>query len=352
MTVSGRDTDALGAPTLRGLAMRAFRDPDDWALVASLANATRLADGVEEVVTAEGVAVDWGGRDDLEPARDIVIAEVDGAPVAFGVGFLVPRAEALVAETWGGVLPAWRRQGIGTALHRASRDRLTAQAATDPRPGPREMRAYAMDSEQGDQALFTAEGFVPIRFGFEMRRPLTGRLPEHPLPAGLELRPVVERDHRAIFDADDEAFRDHWGHRDATDADFASMFAHPDTDPSLWCVAWDGDEVAGVVMNAIFREDNEQFGFRRGWLDRVSVRRPWRGRGLAKALCTASFRVLRDAGMDEAWLGVDASNPTGALRLYESIGFTVARRWFAYGRPLDAPAGPGWASSEGAVTPP
>jgi len=337
----------IEAPAIPDLVFRAFRQPEDWEAVASILTQTRMADGVEEVTTAEGIAVDWGGREELAPPRDILVAEVAGTPVAFGVGFLLPRAGALIAETWGSVLPAWRRRGIGTALHRTNRARLAAAAATDPRPGPREMRAYAMDSEHSDRSLFEAEGFVPIRFGFEMRRFLTGAIPEHPLPAGLELRPVVPADHRAIFDADDEAFRDHWGHRDATDADFGSMFAHPDTDPSLWCVAWDGNEVAGVVMNAIFHRDNEQFGFRRGWLDRVSVRRPWRGRGLAKALCAASFRVLRDAGMDEAWLGVDAGNPTGALRLYESIGFTVARRWYAYGRPLDERASRDWTSAEG-----
>jgi mycothiol synthase len=119
----------------------------------------------------------------------------------------------------------------------------------------------------------------------------------------------------------------------------------PDMTPGLWCVAWDGDQVAGVVMNAIFRQENEQLGIRRGWLDRVSVRRAWRGRGVAKALCARSFRVLRDEGMVEAWLGVDGSNPTGAVQLYEGLGFTVARGWKAFGRPVDEPAPPGWQSA-------
>ena len=46
--------------------------------------------------------------------------------------------------------------------------------------------------------------------------------------------------------------------------------------------------------------------------------------------------------MDEAWLGVDGANPTGALQLYEGLGFIVTRRWQAYGRPLDGPAPAGW----------
>ena len=153
-----------------------------------------------------------------------------------------------------------------------------------------------------------------------MRRFLTGALPEHPLPDGLELRPVRPEDHRAIWDADCEAFRDHWGHREPTDGDFVARFAAPETNTALWSVAWDGDQVAGSVMTAIFTEENEALGIKRGWLEHVSVRRPWRGRGLAKALCADAFRVLRDHGIEEAWLGVDGTNPTGALQLYEGLG--------------------------------
>ena len=179
-----------------------------------------------------------------------------------------------------------------------------------------------------------------------MRRFLTGALPVHPLPAGIEIRPVTPETERAIFVADNEAFEDHWGHREQGEGDFIARFRGPDVDTRLWRVAWDGDEVAGAVMNAIFRGENETLGVQRGWLDHVSVRRPWRGKGLAKALCAASFQALRDEGMTEAWLGVDGSNPTGALQLYEGLGFGVARRWQAFGRPLDRPAPEGWTRAQ------
>jgi ribosomal protein S18 acetylase RimI-like enzyme len=201
-----------------------------------------------------------------------------------------------------------------------------------------------MDQEAAHRALAADQGYVPIRYGFEMRRFLTGALPEYPLPDGIDLRPVTPETERAIFEAENEAFRDHWGHREQTEGDFVACFHGPDVDVRLWRVAWDGEQVAGVVRNAIFTGENEELGVMRGWLDHVSVRRPWRGRGLAKALCAESFRSLRDAGMDEAWLGVDGSNPTGALQLYEGLGFAVVRRWQAYGRPLDGPAPAGWSS--------
>jgi ribosomal protein S18 acetylase RimI-like enzyme len=206
-----------------------------------------------------------------------------------------------------------------------------------------------LESETASKALLDGLGYVPIRFGFEMRRFLTGALPVHPLPEGLELRPVTPETERAIFDADNEAFEDHWGHRAPDAGDFESRFRGPDVDTSLWRVAWAGDEVAGVVMNGIFHGENEELGVRRGWLEHVSVRRPWRGRGLAKALCAASFDALREAGMDEAWLGVDAANPTGALQLYEGLGFSVVRRWEAFARPLDRPAPAGWTSGSPAT---
>lgn len=311
----------------------------DWPAIADIVNAARRADGADEVRTGESLASEFAA---LVVPRDIVVAELGGTPVGYGAGQVVVRDGALVAELLGAVRPEFRRQGIGGGLLHRTRDSALARMASDPRPLPRELRSYALDTETGLIAMLAAEGFVPIRFGFEMRRPLTGELPTHPLPAGLELRPAAEADYRAIFDANEEAFLDHWGHRPATEADFRETCHGPDASPGLWCVAWDGDQVAGVVMNAVYADENRQLGVARGWLDKVSVRRPWRGRGLAKALCAESFRVLRREGVVEAWLGVDGSNPTGAVKLYEGLGFHVAKGWKVYGRPADVPAPAGW----------
>src|SRR2546427_527309 len=78
--------------------------------------------------------------------------------------------------------------------------------------------------------LLTSEGYEAVRFGFGMLRPTLDDLPHAALPDGLDLHPVKPEDHRAIFDADNEAFRDSWGHGEATEEDFIGIFARPDLD--------------------------------------------------------------------------------------------------------------------------
>ncbi|HET7828037.1 MAG TPA: GNAT family N-acetyltransferase [Candidatus Limnocylindrales bacterium] len=336
------------APAIDGFVARHARD-DDWDAIAEVVNAARRGDGVDEVRSGASLRAEYAHLDEVSVERDVIVAHVNDRMAGYAMGVLLERDGCLVGEMWGAVRPEDRHQGIGTALWRWNRARLSAAAAADPRPGPRELRSYALDIEAADLALIADQGYVPIRYGFEMRRFLTGPLPQHPLPVGLELRPVVPGDHRAIWEADAEAFRDHWGHREQTEGDFVARFAAPETNTALWSVAWDGDQVAGSVMTAVFTEENEALGVRRGWLEHVSVRRQWRGRGLAKALCADAFRVLREHGMDEAWLGVDGSNPTGALQLYEALGFHVVRRWQAFGRPMDRPAPAGWTSGSDAA---
>jgi ribosomal protein S18 acetylase RimI-like enzyme len=88
-------------------------------------------------------------------------------------------------------------------------------------------------------------------------------------------------------------------------------------------------------VNVINEHENRELGRLRGLLDSVFVRRAWRGRGLGAALVARSLVLLRDSGMTSAWLGVDADNPTGALRLYEKAGFAVHTRGAAYRKPLE-----------------
>ena len=63
--------------------------------------------------------------------------------------------------------------------------------------------------------------------------------------------------------------------------------------------------------------------------------RNWRRKGIASALLARSLAALRDNGMTEATLDVDAENLSGALRIYERLGFEKRHHFVFYRKPLD-----------------
>ena len=296
-----------------------------------------LADGHQSAISAEEVAVDWRRTPGFDPARDALVVEDALGLVAYVNVDAQVRAGKVVHWIEGCVRQDRRRIGIGRALLRWAEQHsadLLGRRET-PEPGFSHVLGFSVLESIPDAVAFAAAtDYARIRFGFEMRRPLDEPIPDAELPAGIELRPVREADHRRIWDADIEAFKDHWEPRERDESDFEATFTYPELDTSLWRVAWDADEVVGLVMNAIFREENAKIGLDVGWLEHVSVRKAWRGRGIAKALIASSLRVLREQGMAFAALGVDGENLTGALRLYEQLGFRRHQTWIAYRKPM------------------
>ena len=129
-----------------------------------------------------------------------------------------------------------------------------------------------------------------------------------------------------------------WGYRVVSPDEIAGRLADPDVDPRLWRVAWDDDAVAGIVRPVIYPEENGRFGWRRVWIDRLSVRRPWRRRGLGRALLVAGLAAGLERGMTLAALNVDGDNTTGALGMYERLGFVRDHAMVAYRMPVEQPA--------------
>jgi ribosomal protein S18 acetylase RimI-like enzyme len=167
-----------------------------------------------------------------------------------------------------------------------------------------------------------------------MVRPDLENIPDAPLPAGLEIRPVQEEHLRAIHAAELEAFRDHWGFAEEMEPDFDAFLDEPYTDLSLWRVAWDGDQIVGMVRSFIHEAENLEYERLRGWTEHISVRKPWRRQGVARALLCDSLRAVKERGMSEAALGVHVENPNGAFRLYEGVGFQVDRMDGEYRKPM------------------
>ena len=306
-----------------GLTFRNLRDAEDYEALAQLIEASHLADGDEWLPDGASLRVELEHEAGFDPRMDVLFAEVHGELVGYVQSSRQVRDGVAVYTTVGTVHPGYRRRGLGRTLLRRSEARLRDIATRHAEDSERAYGSWTGDREAGARELLTSEGYRPVRYGFAMIRGDLERLPDARLPGGLEMRPV-EPDHlRPIFDATNEAFRDHWGHRESTDEDFEGLVAMPNLDPTLWRVAWDGDEVAGSVQTFVWHHENEKLGVRRGWFETISVRRPWRRQGLARALIVEAMKALREADLAEAMLGVDAENPSGALHLYEDLGFTV-----------------------------
>ena len=318
--------------------LRPFDMATDYEPIAELVTATNVADGVEEVMTVPSLRLDVAPDGNHHPERDARVALVDGQRAGFARLSARHRSPGQVvhrAEIW--TFTPWRRRGVGSALLAWAEGRgseIKAAGSIGSAGEPHLMSGGVEMRNAVGVAFAEAHGYERIRYAFEMRRPLDLPIHDVPLPPGIELRPVREDHHRAIFDATAEAFRDHWEAAERTDDDFRLLFAEPALDTSLWAIAWAGDEVAGASINWIDPDENERLGSDMGWLGQVSVRRAWRRQGVGAAIITASLRTLRDRGMTGAGLGVDAENPTGALALYEKLGFERHMTWGIYRKEL------------------
>jgi mycothiol synthase len=339
MTANELATDLVhlpDAPAIPGLAFRLFRGESDYAAMVTVLKSSKMADGIWDGETVADLANAYAHLGDCDPFQNVLCAQVEGEMIGYNRAHWYTEVEGnSIYAHFGFLAPEWRRKGIGRAMLHHSERRLREVAAGRPADGTRFLQSEAADSQPGAEALLLSEGYAAARHEYEMSREIVDDIPCPPLPEGLEARPVRPEHYRAIWDAKEEAFRDHWGYRPETEQDYQRWLADPKFDPNLWRVAWAGDQVAGMVGSVINAEENAAYHLKRGWVGPVCVRRPWRRRGLAHALLLQMCQALQARGMTVAALGVDTQNLTGALRVYESVGFRVFKRFSMYRKPLE-----------------
>jgi ribosomal protein S18 acetylase RimI-like enzyme len=327
---------AAAAADVPGLRFRRLRRPADYPAMNAIANDIRRAIGDPFTTSDESFATfyETGGGGRFDPDHDVAIVELEGEIVGYGrTGSRQELDGPFIVEVVP-FLPA--TAGLG-AVFAATLSLLEARgralAATAGAAGV-VLETFGGDAAPEREALILAAGYAPVRHGYTMVRPSLDDLPDSPLPEGLEIREVQPEHLRPIWDAAMEAFRDAWGYTEPTEADYERFAAEEAGDTALWRIAWDGDQVAGQVRSFIDAEFNRLSGRKRGYTESISVRRPHRKRGLARALIAASFPLLRERGMTEAALGVDTENVSGALRLYERCGFRPLSRTTTYRKPV------------------
>jgi ribosomal protein S18 acetylase RimI-like enzyme len=243
---------------------------------------------------------EWTSTADL--ANDSWLYEDDDGPAA--VGWCATQGD--VGFAVGVVHPRAKGRGLGSELVERSESALRTRDIA-------RIHQFAVGVDSAAAALLTARGYRDARHFYEMAIELDAA-PE--VPAG-GVEAFRADDARAFHDALDEAFQDHWEHHGRGFEEWWSRHrASPNFDPTLWFLIRDGHEIAAVCRN----EANRNGG---GYVAALGVRRPWRGKGYAKALLLHTFREFYARGMPRITLGVDAESPTGATHLYERVGMHV-----------------------------
>ena len=332
------------APGIPGLRFRHFRGGDDFHHMAAIIRASAEVDNTERADTPEELEKYFAHLTNCDPYTDMIFAEVDPGDgrdsEVIGYSRGTWRMEASGERRYMvfvRILPHWRRKGIDLAMLHWIEGRLREIASGHPTEVEKYFLSLAEQGEADLAALLEKNGYQPVRYGFDMVRPDLENIPDTPLPDGFEVRPALPEHYRAIWEADSEAFRDHWGFVEPSEEDYQAWLVDTTIfQPELWQIAWDiaTNQVAGQVRTYINHEQNKLYHRKRGWTEFISVRRPYRRRGLARALIARSLLAQKQAGMTESALGVDSDNQSGATRVYEDCGFRVVKRTTIYRKPL------------------
>jgi mycothiol synthase len=258
----------------------------------------------------------WFDAPDFDLDRDAVVAEADdGSIVGFGDLADPSRVGRVI---W---IDAQTRLGA-TDVADAILDELEARAAQRLAPDGR-LKAYVPEKNAAYAAVVEARGYELVRHSFRMEADLTTEPAAPEWPEGITVREFQPgQDDYRVYEVQEETFADQADAEPMSYEEWRHWSFREPFDPDLWFVAEDGDDVAGILLARSERAGDETLG----WVSVLGVRRPWRRRGLGRALLLQSFHALRARGKPRAGLGVDGSNPTGAVQLYEAAGMRVVRR--------------------------
>ena len=314
--------------------------PQDLAALVELINQADAVDGLERATTLEEMEeeINWPN---YQATTDSFLAWSGQRLVGYADFFLRNNGNGngigdSIFYSEGVVHPEWRKQGLGRRLmetiFRRAEERLAEIGQ-----GPVHLQVGCRQVEPDRQALMEDMGMARARYFVNMARPIDNGLPPVTLPAGFRLRPFdLARDTKAVWRVDTEAFKDHWGYTGFPLDEFLHWIEEPSFRPELCVLAEEesGGQVVGISLNKIDPNWIKKTGRQEGYVSTLAVLRPYRGRGLGTALLAQSLRTLRQAGMSAAHLTADTENLTGAMRIYEGVGFEPRKTFIVYRKTL------------------
>ncbi|MGE5464665.1 MAG: GNAT family N-acetyltransferase [Syntrophothermus sp.] len=296
---------------------------------------SRSVIGRDEINDPQAIRREWQSPG-FDPEQDILLVFApDGSMVGYTEVWTTMKP-AVHPWIWGRVDPDFEDLGVGTGmLHWAEQRalRVLPDVPADLRFAP---RIGSLREAGKSKKLFEDFGYRHIRSSYHMLIEMDAPVPDPEFPEGIILRTYnPETDAEAVYRADTDAFRDHFGFVEQPFEEGFKRYKHFNLeyegfDPTLYFLAMDGNEIAGFNLCRPHSYDDPDMG----WVGELGVRRPWRKHGLGLALLRHSFNEFYRRGKRKVGLGVDAQNLTGALRLYEKAGMHVHQAFDQYEKEL------------------
>jgi len=286
--------------------VRPAREEDVETAAAMLNEHSRRLYGSDDMTPAD-LLLYWTSPD-VELGQDVLLAESDGGELG-GYADIGVHGEMVwldIRGTDANTLPA---------LLEAIEQRATAKEPD------KKLWSYSAADDAPLNELLEETGYRTVRHSYRMRIDIDSDQPEPDWPDGYSVRTMREGEERRVYDAQMAAFADTWMfHAEPFDVWHHWMVEEPSFDRSLWFLAEKDGDLAGVV---IARAPENEPGF--GWIRILGVVPEHRQKGLGQALLRHTFAEFATRGFHAVGLGVDAENPTGAVRVYERAGMHVER---------------------------
>ena len=286
--------------------------------------------GLDEKENSEVILRDWKSPD-FDPSRDICLVFAPNNELAGYIEVWATFKPAVHPGIWGRVDPDYEGLGIGSWMLKWAEEHVLSFLRTLPAGVRFAPRTGIPRPAERSKKLFEDFGYQYVRSFYRMMIELDAPVPEPVLPRGITLRTFNPKtDLEAVYRADQDAFRDHFGFVEEPYDEGLIRFKHhwmnEEVDPTLLFLAMDGEEIAGINLCLPQSGTDPDMG----WVGTLGVLRPWRKQGVGLALLRHSFKEFYRRGKRKVGLGVDAQNLTGALRLYENAGMHVQRAFDQY----------------------
>jgi ribosomal protein S18 acetylase RimI-like enzyme len=308
---------------------------EDLESIAGLLTAVFGYDGIPIVQTAVELEEEF-----VAPCctieNDVMVVQLEEKIIGVAWTYFLPsESKEERCYVFGGVLPEFRQQGVGTELMTWAVQHGESLLRGTGRMLPKYLRTDVSQQNESAAQLFAKFSMKPVRFEEDVIRELNN-LPEVNVNQKYVIVPWDSARNEEARNVKNLAFQDHWGST-PTSSELWLQMVNGSTarlDHSFFAVNQQ-QEIVGLLLTHRYESDDELLEKRIGWIDKLATLAEHRKQSIAKNLIAHALRSYAQSGFTHAALTVDTENPTGAYGLYASLGFELYRGTTTYERQIN-----------------